>query len=155
VWADLIDVAHHLLDDISGKPATQASIRRSISTSYYALFAATSTFVADRFVNLSTSAQNRTAWCRVYRSLEHSQLKNVAKQIDSLTYNNDVLIWAKAFLHLQENRHAADYDPEFEPTYALGVECLSLASSACNSLLTLPPAIATDLATQLAFRSRR
>jgi hypothetical protein len=67
-------------DALAGKPSpTQTDLRRAISAAYYALFHFTLTAAADMV--LSSGARSSAAYSLIYRSVDHSRWKNLAKQI--------------------------------------------------------------------------
>jgi hypothetical protein len=102
----------------------QASLRRSISASYYALYH----FLAEEATKLAVgTAHNRTELRQFAgRALVHGKMKNVCQEVTKPTPKSDLLepFWPKlhvadsvdiktvagAFINLQELRHAADYD---------------------------------------------
>jgi len=102
----------------------QASLRRSISASYYALFH----FLGEEGTKLIVgTAHNRTELRQFAgRALLHGKMKNVCEDFTRPMPKSDLLkpFWpklhvaasadiktvAKAFINLQELRHSADYD---------------------------------------------
>jgi uncharacterized protein (UPF0332 family) len=102
----------------------QASLRRSISASYYALFH----FLAEESTKLSVGgAHNRTKLRQFAgRALVHAKMKNVCDEFTRAIPRSDLLkpFWptlnvaasadivtvASTFTDLQELRHMADYD---------------------------------------------
>jgi hypothetical protein len=118
----------HLLDQAArlaaappnGRPR-QADLRRAISATYYAVFHAIVTDLADQLVG----RDNRdTPYSLLYRGVLHRDLSGLCKEIvkDNLTdkyklyepeggFSPDLLAVANAFVSLQEKRHSADYDP--------------------------------------------
>ena len=112
---DLLDQARHLANRERRRPR-QASLRRAISTAYYALYhllVAEATRVLIRDVQL----RNRFA-----RAFEHTNLKSVSRafanpqpnQLPNLTGGApvppDLQVVANAVIDLQEARHEADYN---------------------------------------------
>jgi uncharacterized protein (UPF0332 family) len=102
----------------------QASVRRSISGAYYALFH----FLGEEATKLIVgTAHNRTALRQFAgRALVHAKMKNVCEEFIKGTPKSDLLkpFWpalhvaasgdiktvSEAFINLQDLRHAADYD---------------------------------------------
>jgi uncharacterized protein (UPF0332 family) len=102
----------------------QASLRRSISASYYALFH----FLGEEATKLTVgTAHNRTELRQFGgRALVHGKMKNVCEEFIKGTPKSDLLkpFWptlhvtasadlktvAATFINLQELRHSADYD---------------------------------------------
>ncbi len=114
---DLLALALRLSNLERGRPR-QASLRRSVSTSYYALFhLLTSGSIAILGPNLSPPAVRK-----MQRWFEHGEMKRAAgmfvaaatpKQISSILAaapSADLETVAVALLRLQEARHQADYD---------------------------------------------
>lgn len=115
----LLEQARHLARRERTRPR-QASLRRAISTAYYALFH----FLIREAVrqigpNLDEGNDNR-----VYRWFDHGTMYRVARafseEVVRIPNSKEVLISgnsrsirfiALTFAQLQELRHAADYDP--------------------------------------------
>ena len=109
---ELLDTAVELLnkDDAS---LTQADLRRSVSTAYYALF---HLLVAETVAHWTLSS-SRGALSRMF---EHSLMKKASNRIsdpkrlpyagvDPLVVQN-LRIVAQSFVELQDKRYIADYD---------------------------------------------
>lgn len=113
----LLEQARHLARRERTRPR-QASLRRAISTAYYALFH----FLlreAVRQIGPNLSEEN---YNRVYRWFDHGNMYRVARAFSEEVVRNSkeilvprnsrgVRFIALAFADLQEMRHAADYDP--------------------------------------------
>lgn len=107
---ELLEAAKYLLRQNSNKPS-DAAIRRSISTAYYALFhllieAATSHLVTEV-----------TQQAVLARTFDHSKMKQVCKSVkdDKLPFlgsavPDELKQLATTFVELQEQRHDADYN---------------------------------------------
>jgi hypothetical protein len=114
---DLLEQAQFLVSRESGKPR-QASIRRAVSSAYYAVFHLLSWEAA----NQATPNNPSGLTVRVMRSLEHGTMKKAAQQFKAGNLpdllkplvNNPIptalVAVAHGFILLQEERHAADYD---------------------------------------------
>ncbi len=114
---DLLEQAQMLLTREPKRPK-QASLRRAISTSYYAVFhllgAETARVVAP---NVSIAVRNR-----IRRFLDHGEMKIVCGAFSKPLTNNpyrdllsgnieaDLQTVAANFIALQDARHEADYD---------------------------------------------
>lgn len=106
---DLLDIADELAERESGKPR-QASLRRAVSTSYYAVFNALAAMCADELVGWSRPWE---AFTPIYRSLEHTAARNLFnKARNQQLYGPEIARFATVFLELQEAREEADYNPE-------------------------------------------
>ncbi|TGG91620.1 MAG: hypothetical protein ERJ67_07695 [Aphanocapsa feldmannii 277cV] len=102
------------------KRPTQASLRRSVSASYYALFH----LLVDEATRLMLSGPARSHLRdRLARAFQHSTMKQVAVEFTKksiprkLTYcfnqqpvQQELIDVASSFLELQEARHDADYN---------------------------------------------
>jgi hypothetical protein len=91
----------------------QASLRRAVSTAYYALF--------HLLINSAVANWSRPKLRhKVARAFEHTNMKDVSKRFQNLRASyyqgEEPAVVAKmrtvaaAFIQLQEKRHAADYD---------------------------------------------
>ena len=113
-----------------------AMLRRSISTAYYALFAALRMEAARPF-----SMKARTAASRLP---DHGAARDVCGVLvkrglipwmdGTPTCNPDLLDFAKGFLVLQAERHSADYDYGYAPTKSDAQNLLHLARDGIRSL---------------------
>lgn len=105
----LIGTARRLAGSgVKGKPR-QSDLRRAVSTAYYALFHALAKDGADLFVGASRTPS--AAWSQAYRALEHGFAKNACSQVRGLGLPGPIVGCAETFVRLQQQRHAADYDP--------------------------------------------
>jgi hypothetical protein len=115
----LLEQAWHLAERERTRPR-QASLRRAVSTAYYALFH----FLIREAVKQIGPNLREDSYNRVYRWFDHGAMYRVARvfsqQIvrtqnpkDVLIDDNDhgVMFIAEKFAELQELRHLADYDP--------------------------------------------
>jgi len=119
---DLLEQAYHLARRERNKPK-QASLRRAISTAYYALF---NLLIREASSNWKNDAQRM----RLARSFEHGKMKKVSDAVVHLKFSgHDRQIVAglknvaDAFASLQEARHGADYDGarKWSRTEVLGI----------------------------------
>lgn len=108
--SDLIATARQLAHVHQRRPR-QADLRRSISTSYYALFHGLAELAAIRLVGRSSAAQKSAAWSRVYRVLNHLPAKKACSRQELQGCSQELARFLMAFPRLQELRHLADYDP--------------------------------------------
>jgi uncharacterized protein (UPF0332 family) len=114
---DLLDQAVRLLSHEKKKPK-QASLRRAVSTAYYAFFHLLISEATRRMA--PTSPKN--LGLQMQRAFDHGAMKDVCKSFAGGTLppfvqhlqagqiEPDLRKIAKAFVDLQEKRHAADYD---------------------------------------------
>ena len=117
---DLLTQALHLAKREPKRPK-QASLRRSVSASYYALFH----LLADASVRRLVSGSDREPLRHILRrAFIHRHMKEVAVQfaggtlkdrlkpaIDPHAIQPELRNIARTFADLQDHRHAADYDP--------------------------------------------
>lgn len=98
---DLLEQAERLARLERRKPK-QASLRRAISTAYYALF---HLLVAEAAANW----KHRPHRAALGRSLDHGKMKTASLKA-ARSSNAGLRTVAKSFVELQERRHLADYD---------------------------------------------
>lgn len=113
---DLLEQARHLAQRDVARPK-QASLRRALSTAYYALFH----LLVDgsrRFL-LGGGARNRHLRDVLARCYEHKAMNDASKSFGGGTspwlaagtaVSQELRDVARTFAHAQRNRHAADYD---------------------------------------------
>ena len=117
--ADLLEQAEHLARRERRRPR-QASLRRSISASYYALFH----LLIDEAVGRMLRGNDREALrdCMA-RAFAHSTMREAARRfaggnvtpkliagLNGLSLQPELVTVAKIFLDLQQARHEAEYD---------------------------------------------
>lgn len=115
---DLLEQARHLATREPTRPR-QASLRRAVSASYYALFH----LLAAEGARLTAASRPSGLRAQVRRAFIHADMKVLCRQFAGRTGLSDhvrsllslpldpVLISiARQFLELQDERHAADYD---------------------------------------------
>jgi uncharacterized protein (UPF0332 family) len=119
LYGDLLAQARHLATREPQRPK-QASLRRAVSSAYYALFH----FLIDRAVRRLVRARDRQGLRDVLgRAFQHAAMKEAAKafaggtlktQFDPALAGNAITQQLKdiadAFVRLQEARHEADYN---------------------------------------------
>lgn len=103
---DLLRDAHHLAGR-GGKSPKQSSLRRAVSTAYYALF---HLLIADFVANWRVTAQR----ARLGRMFEHRRMSGaILKFLDKnnpTPAESELRKVINAFAQLQEDRYKADYD---------------------------------------------
>jgi uncharacterized protein (UPF0332 family) len=101
---DLLHQAHHLALKEPKKPK-QASLRRAVSSAYYAVFH----MLIDDATRSLLALKHQPLRERLRRAFEHGEMKLAAN-----AYRNskqpDLSTVALTFIELQEARHVADYD---------------------------------------------
>lgn len=139
--ADLLRHAVDLLGDPSDPPKGTMDtvvLRRAVSAAYYALFHRLCEAGAERLgKGVGENVANR-----IYRSLNHNDAKYVCVELGPLRSESalQVLIQgqvppdlqkvAKSFVSLQQTRHSADYDPQFQLRSEEAKWFIDLASAA-------------------------
>jgi hypothetical protein len=99
--------------------ATQADLRRAISTAYYAVFHFCLTAAADMV--LGTASRTASAYSVIYRSVDHKTLRGLCTQLAQTKPQNVAITPSKGFgkmadfarvtANLYGQRLMADYDP--------------------------------------------
>jgi len=149
--ADLIRRANASLSG-RGKPRL-VFLRRAVSDAYYALFHRIALMCADELIG--RSKQKTNAWRRIYRNLEHGRCKEEFRRDDLKKLSPTAYLVGKAFIGLQEARHAADYDPTVSYRRRADVQVLiDLASAAITSIDNLPNDVAQELSVILITKKR-
>jgi hypothetical protein len=144
----------HLLDQAqklaapSGAPPRQVDLKRAISATYYAVFHAILTAVADQIVGVRR--RNTPEYEMVFRSLSHKTLRDVC---DGLAKGNsgkqsavippggfsaELIRVAEAVVILQEQRHSADYDPLYRATPTDVIAAIQLSRDALRRWAIVP-----------------
>ena len=120
---DLLRQAEHLVN-YEGSKASQASLRRAVSTAYYALF---HVLIEDAAARWPGTAEARTA---LERGFKHGIMRSGSLEFgpsgwkDRRGNRQDVPLAlqgvAQSFATLQDKRHSADYDNSkaWSPTHA-------------------------------------
>lgn len=126
---DLLEQAYHLANRERKNPK-QASLRRAVSTAYYALFH----LLIDETVGNWSIARQRSILARTF---DHGKMKSVCDDYVKHFYSagsppSDLQLKtvADTFVQLQRNRHTADYDNAFHWSRSDAIEVLDLAKSA-------------------------
>lgn len=132
----------HQLESTDGqaKEIIIADLRaRSISTAYYAAFAAMRIIVADRVVPVRQSDEAEAAWSSVYRGISHTSLQEATKLLNrrpsrkwktlgtALTLIADLRTW----------REKSDYDPDWFATATDAGVALLVSETAIRSIEAL------------------
>jgi uncharacterized protein (UPF0332 family) len=126
---DLLEQAQHLARRDRTKPK-QASLRRAVSTAYYALF---HLLIREAVSNWKRHDQRTT----LARAFDHGRMKSASQQVGNRKFEGetahivaDLKRVAGAFYRLQEFRHLADYDDAAKWSRIDALEAVELASAA-------------------------
>jgi uncharacterized protein (UPF0332 family) len=129
---DLLEQANHLARREKGKPK-QASLRRAVSTAYYAVF---HLLVAEAVGTWKRSDQR----AKLARAFEHGRMKQASIKTRSAKFDGESALAvaglktvANAFIRLREFRHEADYDDSLRLARTDVVSWIALASDAFAS----------------------
>ena len=116
---DLLAIAYELMHRDPGRPK-QASLKRAISTAYYALFHLVCDDFRKHVINWHVSPERY--WdvvTPIYRSLDHGQMKRSFEALrKDAQATAELKQFARIFIDLQAARNSADYDPK--PTLRRG-----------------------------------
>lgn len=118
----------------SAKRPTQASLRRAISTSYYAVFHALAKMAADSLVGVVKAKRSDKAWVEVYRGLTHGHCKTACEGAKNIRFPEELHDFSDAFMQLQEARHLVDYDPMIRVRKEDALFYISLAERSIQAL---------------------
>lgn len=150
---DLLKTARLLTAATQGKPR-QADLRRAVSTAYYALFHTIARQAADIFATTGEN-QSHPAWVQVYRSLDHGTAKEACKQAPGLGFPPAIRTCANSFITLQEERHQADYNPDYRTTRADAQTRVDEAEAAIAALNAASPKDRRAFLIHLIIKKRR
>lgn len=94
-----------------GRPR-QAELRRAVSASYYALFHTLALNGANTLVGAARANRSQTEWVQVYRALEHGYARNQCNNRAAMgRFSSEIQEFGALFVRMQQERQAADYDP--------------------------------------------
>lgn len=113
-------------------------LRRSVSSSYYAVFHALARMSADCLVGPAPAKRSNKAWTEVYRGLQHGWCKEACKEAAKVDFPTGLQKFSHALIQLQEARHRADYDPSAQFTKDEASSMLETARIAIEELKTVP-----------------
>lgn len=150
--ADLL-VAAEALARFDDRRPKQASLRRAISSAYYAVFHALARTCADELIG--STRTNADAWVRVYRALDHQQAKKALSSQAVLDLHASIATFGLSFVALQDQRLIADYDPRpFPHGRKETLAYVNQARTAVAALDAAPSESKRSLASYALFRSR-
>jgi len=153
-WQELLSASRALiLPAFSGAQPSQESLRRAISTAYYAMFHALAASNADCIIGPPRNAITEHAWRRVYRGLEHRAARTLLRNDQSL-FSAQTRHFANIFGQLQDVRHIADYDPGQMFTRAQADAWISRAEAAITDFMRIGIEERTAVAVQSLIRHR-
>jgi uncharacterized protein (UPF0332 family) len=149
---ELLEIADELVRRETRRPR-QASLKRAISTAYYALFHRLCLLCADELVGWTRPWDLVTP---IYRTMDHGTAKRLFQQTrDGQLLGQAVSDIGKVFQLLQEQRHIADYDPRpLSFGRAEVIDLISQARQATDAIERLQPDTKLRLAIYLAAKHR-
>ena len=153
-WQDLIATSRSLTTPQSSQTQPlDDSLRRAVSTAYYAMFHALSASNADCLIGTPHDAVTGHAWTRVYRGLEHRAAKQNLQRDQGL-FSQLARNFATTFVELQDQRHVADYDPA--QTFAVSAvqNWIDRAEEAINDFMAVSTDERSAVAIQTLIRRR-
>ena len=139
-WRNLMDTARQIVGHTEPQPRgrpRQELLKAAVNRAYYAMFHALCQNNADALVGRSTDATTRLAWTRTYRSLDHRLAMNRLTRARSEILS-PARSFAATFAALQEQRHAADYDPHSRFARSEVIELLDTVETVTESFLQMP-----------------
>ena len=150
----MIVTARKLANANPKKKPRQADLKRAISTAYYALFHAFAKNAADMLVGVGQKRPDK-AWVQIYRSLQHGDAKSACEGVRNLGFPDLINACGDAFVRLQQERHAADYDPEARFLRADALQAIELAENAIQNLKAASKKDRVAFAVHLLHKRRR
>ena len=110
---DFIETARYLAGASRQGQPRETTLRRAVSTTYYALFHCLASCCADTIAGDSPDNRDPSAWNQAYRALEHRTAWNRCKDGgQNERFPSEIRKFATRFADLQIKRHRADYDPD-------------------------------------------
>ena len=107
----LLELARHIVEHRRRRPS-QVSLRRALSTTYYALFHALAQNGADELVGKTASLRGSEAWQMAYRGIEHGRVKTVFRNGSFMArFPPAIREFGRFFVVMQADRQLADYHP--------------------------------------------
>ncbi len=146
----LLEAAELLLKE---KPKSATFKRRAVSTAYYAVFHQLARLCTDCLLKDAESSDEN--YERIYRALDHSQLRRAFGQ-PPLAGHKTLRKIGDAVLRLQSERHRADYLPQDVTLFPTEIanELINQARQTIQDLNELENADRRVLASCLLFKSR-
>ena len=151
----LLELARHIVEHRRRRPS-QVSLRRALSTTYYALFHALAQNGADKLVGKTAALRDSEAWQMAYRSIEHRRASSVFRNGTFMArFPPAIREFGRFFIDMQTDRQRADYNPRANFTKSFVLKRIDFAERA---IVRFRAANATDrraLSARILFRSRR
>jgi hypothetical protein len=148
----LVATARLLAGTGKGRPR-QADLQRAVSTAYYALFHVMADDAASLLVGSGAGRPNK-AWSQAYRSLDHGAARSACQSVAKLNFPPSITGLADIFVALQQERHLADYDPDYTVRRAEVETSIERAERAIAFLQSTPKKDRIAFAVLLHFKRR-
>ena len=152
---ELLQLARHIVEHRRRRPS-QVSLRRALSTAYYALFHALAQNGADELVGKTAALRESDAWQMAYRGVEHGRATSVFRNGPFMArFSPAIREFGRFFIEMQNSRQRADYNPRANFTKSFVLECISDAE---RMVARFRAANATDrrtLSSRILFKSHR
>lgn len=152
--ASMVDRLLNSADDLLRLKANSATYRRrAVSAAYYATFHALAKLCVEA---LFPRGRTEAELLRVYRALDHGQLRNAFLQ-SPLNDHQDVKAIAESIVFLQGERHRADYLPPNNNLFPVTEveQIIAQARLTVEQIGNLDVASRRMLATCLLFKERK
>ena len=150
----LLELARHIVEHRSRRPS-QVSLRRALSTTYYALFHALAQNGADELVGKTASLRDSEAWLLAYRGIEHGRASSVFRNGSFMArFPPAIRKFGRFFVVMQTNRQLADYHPHKRFAKHFVLDCISDAERAIARFRAAKAADRRTLSSRILFRSR-
>ena len=154
-WQDLIASSRLLITaQNANAPPLPNSIRRSVSTSYYAMFHALAARNAECLISTPQGELGDYAWLRAYCGLDHREARRNLKQGRHLFSPPQVQRFIDTFGELQDARHAADYDLSRAITLSEAVNWIDPAETAIRDIVQVNRSERSAMAIQALIKRR-
>ena len=129
------------------------------------MFHGTLTAFSDEFIGFAE--RGTTRYALAYRSVDHRSIRELCDEVGKATpsgkykpftpaggWSADILAFAAGLISLQEKRHRADYDPDYQPKQSDAMTAARTARSALARLTAIAAAERKAFLALLAFHPR-
>ena len=153
-WRNLIATSRLLINapGPTGQPLEE-SLRRAVSTAYYAMFHALSASNADSLIGISGNPATNTAWVATYRGIDHRAARRNLQR-DPTRFSLATQNFIEIFARIQDARHGADYDPYETITLQQATKWIDTAEEAIEGFLGVPADERKAVAVRALIRER-
>jgi hypothetical protein len=149
---DLLDIADELARRDLGRPK-QSSLRRAVSSAYYAIFHALAFMCTSSLIGWNKPWDVTT---QLYRALDHAAARKLfERDRQGVVYGREAASFGRIFIELQQARVIADYDPSpFNLNRQATQELIDRAREAARSMQTISAEKRLLIAVHLIARPR-